>query len=113
MSMMDWLAWRKWTSHLRLCRATRLTFTHCRFFRLHCRAVKARSVPVVCLSPTPGKEASVDRPAMQLKEPAMQGGQSSRLYQALVRDKQLVQSVGGFADEKRGTGAFYTSATIR
>jgi predicted Zn-dependent peptidase len=44
---------------------------------------------------------------------ALQGGQSSRLYQALVRDKQLAQAVNGFADEKRGTGAFYTSATVR
>ena len=44
---------------------------------------------------------------------ALQGGQSSRLYQALVKDKPLVTNVFGFIDEKRGTGAFYTSATLR
>jgi predicted Zn-dependent peptidase len=51
--------------------------------------------------------------ALQVLSTALQSGQSSRLYQALVKDKQLVQSVGGFADEKRGTGALYTSATVR
>lgn len=51
--------------------------------------------------------------ALQVLSAALQQGQSSRLYQALVKDKQMVQSVGGFADEKRGTGAFYTSATVR
>jgi len=51
--------------------------------------------------------------ALQVLSTALQSGQSSRLYQALVREKQLVQNVSGFADEKRGTGAFYTSATVR
>src|SRR6266568_204533 len=51
--------------------------------------------------------------ALQVLSAALQSGQSSRLYQALVKDKQLVTSVNGFADEKRGTGAFYTSATVR
>ncbi|HSQ25049.1 MAG TPA: pitrilysin family protein [Pyrinomonadaceae bacterium] len=51
--------------------------------------------------------------ALQVLSAALQQGQSSRLYQALVKDKQLVQNVGGFADEKRGTGAFYTVATVR
>lgn len=51
--------------------------------------------------------------AMQVLSTALQSGQSSRLYQVLVRDKQLVQNVGGFMDEKRGIGALYTSATVR
>lgn len=51
--------------------------------------------------------------ALQVLSAALQSGQSSRLYQALVKDKQLVQNVGGFVDEKRGTGAFYTTATVR
>ena len=51
--------------------------------------------------------------ALQVLSAALQSGQSSRLYQALVKDKQLVTSVGGFVDEKRGPGAFYTSATLR
>lgn len=51
--------------------------------------------------------------AMQVLSAALQSGQSSRLYQALVKDKQLVTNVGGFMDEKRGTGALYISATLR
>jgi zinc protease len=51
--------------------------------------------------------------ALQVLSGSLQGGQSSRLYQTLVRDKQLVTSVSGFADEKRGTGAFYISATLK
>src|SRR5215831_14597180 len=51
--------------------------------------------------------------ALQILSAALQGGQSSRLYQALVKDKQLVTSVSGFMDEKRGTGALYISATLR
>jgi predicted Zn-dependent peptidase len=65
----------------------------------------------IAFKTVPGNTA--DFYALQVLSAALQSGQSSRLYQALVKDKQLVQSVGGFADEKRGTGAFYTSATIR
>lgn len=59
----------------------------------------------------PGNTA--DFYALQVLSGSLQGGQSSRLYQTLVRDKQLVTSVSGFADEKRGTGAFYISATLK
>jgi predicted Zn-dependent peptidase len=51
--------------------------------------------------------------ALQVLSAALQGGQSSRLYQKLVKEKQLVTNIGGFMDEKRGTGAFYISATVR
>jgi zinc protease len=51
--------------------------------------------------------------ALQVLSASLQSGQSSRLYQTLVKDKQLVTSVNGFADEKRGTGAFYISATLK
>jgi zinc protease len=51
--------------------------------------------------------------ALQVLSAALQGGQSSRLYQTLVKEKQLVTSIVGFIDEKRGTGAFYISATVR
>jgi predicted Zn-dependent peptidase len=44
---------------------------------------------------------------------ALQSGQSSRLYQKLVKDQELVTSVNGFLDEKRGPGALYTFATLR
>src|SRR5437588_3057902 len=65
----------------------------------------------IAFKTVPGNTA--DFYALQVLSTALQSGQSSRLYQVLVKDKQLVQSVGGFADEKRGTGAFYTTATVR
>jgi zinc protease len=51
--------------------------------------------------------------ALQVLSASLQIGQSSRLYQTLVKDKQLVTTVGGFMDEKRGTGALYISATLK
>jgi zinc protease len=51
--------------------------------------------------------------ALQVLSASLQNGQSSRLYQTLVKDKQLVTTVGGFMDEKRGTGALYISATLK
>ena len=51
--------------------------------------------------------------ALQVLSTALQGGQSSRLYQKLVREKEMVTSVGGFNAESRGPGAFYITATLR
>ena len=51
--------------------------------------------------------------ALQVLSAALQGGQSSRLYQKLVKEKELTTGVGGFMDEKRGLGALYVSATLR
>ena len=51
--------------------------------------------------------------ALQVLSAALQSGQSSRLYQKLVKEKEMVTSVNGFMDEKRGVGALYTSATLR
>jgi predicted Zn-dependent peptidase len=51
--------------------------------------------------------------ALQVLAAVLQNGQSSRLYQKLVKEKEMVTSVGGYMDEKRGVGAFYTSATLR
>ncbi len=51
--------------------------------------------------------------ALQVLSASLQSGQSSRLYQTLVKDKQLATNVGGFMDEKRGVGALYISATIK
>jgi zinc protease len=65
----------------------------------------------VAFKAVPGNTA--DFYALQVLSAALQGGQSSRLYQALVKDQQLVTNVGGFMDEKRGVGALYTSATLR
>jgi predicted Zn-dependent peptidase len=51
--------------------------------------------------------------ALQVLSTVLQGGQSSRLYQKMVKDKEMVTGVGGFMDEKRGVGALYTNATLR
>ncbi len=51
--------------------------------------------------------------ALQVLSASLQSGQSSRLYQTLVKDKQLATNVGGFMDEKRGVGALYISATLK
>ena len=51
--------------------------------------------------------------ALQVLANVLQSGQSSRLYQKLVKEKEMVTGVGGFMDEKRGTGGFYTNATLR
>ncbi len=51
--------------------------------------------------------------ALQVLSAALQSGQSSRLYQKLVKEKEMVTGVGGFMDEKRGVGGFYTNATLR
>jgi len=51
--------------------------------------------------------------ALQVLGAVLQSGQSSRLYQKLVKEKEMVTGVGGFMDEKRGVGAFYTNATLR
>ena len=51
--------------------------------------------------------------AMQVLAAVLQSGQSSRLYQKLVKEKEMVTNVGGFMDEKRGVGALFTNATLR
>jgi len=59
----------------------------------------------------PGNTA--DFYALQVLSGVLQGGQSSRLYQKLVKEKEMVTSIFGFMDEKRGVGALYASATLR
>jgi predicted Zn-dependent peptidase len=59
----------------------------------------------------PGNTA--DFYALQVLAAVLQSGQSSRLYQKLVKEKEMVTGVGGFMDEKRGVGAFYSNATLR
>src|ERR671926_625576 len=59
----------------------------------------------------PGNTA--DFYTLQVLSAVLQGGQSSRLYQKLVKEKELVSGVSGFMDEKRGVGALYTNATLR
>ena len=56
---------------------------------------------------------SADFYALQVLSAALQSGQSSRLYQRLVKEKEMVTNVGGFMDEKRGVGGLYTNAMLR
>ncbi|MGI8919025.1 MAG: M16 family metallopeptidase [Pyrinomonadaceae bacterium] len=51
--------------------------------------------------------------ALQVLSAALQGGQSSRLYQKLVKEKELTTGVNGFMDEERGMGALYVGANLR
>ena len=65
----------------------------------------------IAFKAVPGNTA--DFYALQVLTAVLQGGQSSRLYQRLVKEKESVTNVGGFMDEKRGTGALYTFATLK
>jgi predicted Zn-dependent peptidase len=65
----------------------------------------------IAFKAVPGNTA--DFYALQVLSASLQSGQSSRLYQTLVKDKQLVTNVFGFMDEKRGTGALYITATLK
>ena len=73
--------------------------------------VLARAARVdIAYKAAPGNSA--DFYAMQVLSAALLNGQSSRLYQKLVREKLAATNVAGFMDEKRGVGAFYTFATL-
>ena len=51
--------------------------------------------------------------ALQVLANVLQSGQSSRLYQKLVKEKEMVAGISGLMDERRGIGALYTTATLR
>ena len=51
--------------------------------------------------------------ALQVLSAVLQSGQSSRLYQKLVKEKEMLTNVGGTMAERRGVGALYTEATLR
>ena len=59
----------------------------------------------------PGNTA--DLPALQVLSSILQGGHSSRLYQSLNKDRELVVDIGGFVDERIGPGGLYVGATLR
>ncbi|HUE81603.1 MAG TPA: pitrilysin family protein, partial [Pyrinomonadaceae bacterium] len=74
--------------------------------------VLARAVRLnIAFKAVPGNTA--DFYALQVLSNALQAGESSRLYQTLVKEKELVTNVGGFMNEKRGPGALYTFATVK
>jgi zinc protease len=51
--------------------------------------------------------------AMQVLNQALASGQSSRLYQRLVKEKELVANVFGFVREMRGPGYYQLTATLK
>lgn len=55
---------------------------------------------------------TADAYAMQVLGTVLGGGQSSRLYQKLVKEKQVVLSAGAGAQTRRGPGAFRITATL-
>jgi len=74
--------------------------------------VLARAIRVdLAYKALPGNSA--DFYALQVLSNALQSGQSSRLYQKLVKEKEMATNVGGFMDEKRGVGALYTNVQLR
>jgi len=56
---------------------------------------------------------SADQAALQVLSSVLQSGDSSRLYQSLSKDKELVSSIGGGVDERIGTGGFHIRALVR
>ena len=54
-----------------------------------------------------------DQYALRVLSSVLQQGDSSRLYQTLNKEKELVVNVGGFVDERIGPGGFYVGATVR
>jgi zinc protease len=59
----------------------------------------------------PGNTA--DFYALQVLANVLGGGSSSRLNQKLVREKEMVTNANSFAQETRGVGGFYITATPR
>ena len=53
-----------------------------------------------------------DAYAMQVMSQALAGGQSSRLYQKLVKEKELVSGISGFVSGVRGVGYYDITATV-
>ncbi|HEU4603009.1 MAG TPA: pitrilysin family protein [Steroidobacteraceae bacterium] len=54
-----------------------------------------------------------DQDALQILSTVLQGGNSSRLYQELTKEKELVVDVGGFVDRRIGPSALLIGATVR
>lgn len=59
----------------------------------------------------PGNTA--DFYALQVLAAALGSGQSSRLYQKLVKEKEMVTNTGTFMSERRGPGALYGFAVVK
>lgn len=58
------------------------------------------------------KSNTPDAFAMQVLSQVLASGQSSRFYQKLVKEKEVVTSIGGFTNETRGVGYYQITATV-
>jgi zinc protease len=72
----------------------------------------ARATQVQMAYKTPAGN-SPDQYALRVLSSVLQQGDSSRLYQTLNKEKELVVSVGGFIDERIGPSGLYIGATVR
>ncbi len=72
----------------------------------------ARLPQVVMVYKTP-PSAHADTAALNVMAQIVGGGQSSRLYQKLVKEKEVATSVFAFPMERGGPGLFYIAATVR
>ena len=72
----------------------------------------ARLAQVVMVYKTP-PSAHADTAALNVMAQIVGGGQSSRLYQKLVKEKEVATSVFAYPMERAGPGLFYIAATVR
>ena len=72
----------------------------------------ARATQVQIAYKTPLGNAP-DQYALRVLSSVLQQGDSSRLYQTLNKEKELVVGIGGFVDERIGPGGLYIGATVR
>ncbi|HEV8331780.1 MAG TPA: pitrilysin family protein [Steroidobacteraceae bacterium] len=72
----------------------------------------ARATQVQIAYKTPVGNAP-DLYALRVLSSVLQQGDSSRLYQTLNKEKELVVNLGGFVDERIGPGGLYIGATVR
>jgi|RhiMetdeSRZDD1v2_1073273.scaffolds.fasta_scaffold00193_50 zinc protease len=72
----------------------------------------ARATQVQIAYKTPVGNAP-DIYALRVLSSVLQQGDSSRLYQTLNKEKELIVSIGGFVDERIGPGGLYIGATVR
>jgi predicted Zn-dependent peptidase len=72
----------------------------------------ARATQVQIAYKTPAGNAP-DLYALRVLSSVLQQGDSSRLYQSVNKEKELVVNVGGFVDERIGPGGLYIGATVR
>ena len=72
----------------------------------------ARATQIQIAYKTPVGNAT-DVYALRVLSSVLQSGDSSRLYQLLNKEKELVVAVGGFVDERIDPGGLYIGATVR